>query len=290
MGFWRCAQANLPLIGAALGFALVFAGSSAAAQDTLQVGSTVSGALSTNDATLDSGRYVDSYEFYGRAGQQIQIDVTTTAFDAATAIGDGANFFEIDDSSRAGTNASLRVTLPASGQYFITVSSAELWRTGSYVIRISDLGARASAPPDMAAGLARSRPVPVAPAPAPAYTSQDSVAGVQPPVRIGDVISGSLGQNDDALETGSLIDAYRFQGRAGQRVRLTVRPNGFNAVVAIGSTEGDFFEMHDTTETGSSDADLTVVLPRAGEYIVAVNARYPRQTGAYTLWVTEGQR
>jgi hypothetical protein len=254
---------------------LAFWGGAALAQTTsIQVGSQINGALSQNDQTLDSGRYVDTYEFTGQAGQRLRITVTTTAFDAATAVGDGGDFFQIDDGSAAGTNASLTFTVPASGRYFVTVSSGELWRTGSYQLRLADVApASASAPP----------------LPAPSFAAPESRSGFQPQLRIGDTINGALGANDDTLDNGVLVDGYRLRGQAGQRVRLVVRPSGFTAAVAIGASEGDFFEMADMQATGGAQADLYVTLPSSGEYIVAVSAFAVGQRGPYTLWVTDGR-
>ncbi len=245
----------------------------AAAQTPINIGSSVNGALTGNDQTLDSGRYVDTFELYGRAGQQIQVTVTTTAFDAATAIGNGESFFEIDDGGRAGTNASLIVTLPSSGRYFVTVSSIELWRTGAYVFAVTDVSA--------------ARANPVRPSAPPAL--QGATAGVQPSLSLGATINGTLGAGDDTLEGGSYVDAYRFQGRAGQVIRVTAQANGTDVVLAIGDPDGSLFEMHDPAQTGDPYADLTVTLPRTANYMIVVNARQSGRTSPYTLWVSDGR-
>src|SRR3989442_3894668 len=39
------------------------------------------GTLASGDAQLRSGEYYDTYEFPGRAGQRVVVDLTSTAFD-----------------------------------------------------------------------------------------------------------------------------------------------------------------------------------------------------------------
>ena len=96
--------------------------------------STVSDALTTTGScVLEDMTYVDFYGFSGTAGQQVTIDLTSTAFDAYLFLLDpAAEPVDQDDDSGGGTNSRIVWTLNSSGTWFIAVNQFEESPVGAY--------------------------------------------------------------------------------------------------------------------------------------------------------------
>ncbi len=64
-------------------FSINWATTNAAARDvsTLEVGATARGTLESSDGRLDDGEYRDLYVFNGSAGQNVRVDMNSSAFD-----------------------------------------------------------------------------------------------------------------------------------------------------------------------------------------------------------------
>ncbi len=109
----------------------------------LTPGQTITGTLATDDCAsiFDADAYADRFSFTGTAGQQIAIELNSTAFDATlTLLSPTGEILQWDDDSGQQTNArvpnktnSMRfVTLPETGQYLIEASTYDQEETGSY--------------------------------------------------------------------------------------------------------------------------------------------------------------
>ncbi len=86
--------------------------------------------------------YTDLYTFYGAAGKQVSITLTSTAFDAYLTLHtpSGTGSLEDDDSgggSNARIPASGTYTLPETGTYTIEASTFGQAQTGSYTLNIT---------------------------------------------------------------------------------------------------------------------------------------------------------
>ena len=93
-------------------------------------GQTMSGQLSANDPKLSDGSVYQAWTYIGRAGETIQVDVTSTDFDAYAIIQDGNGVkLAADDDAGGGTNARITYTLPYSGAYRLI---ANTYRQGSF--------------------------------------------------------------------------------------------------------------------------------------------------------------
>lgn len=228
----------------------------------IRVGQTVTGTLATSDPRLESDdTFYDMYRFTGRAGQRVEIVMTSTAFDAYLALGrmeDGElQVAESDDDSAGGENARIRATLDESGEYVIRANSLSEGETGAYTLSVREL------PP---------RPAPPAP-----------VA-----VRAGQTVQGTLSDTDALADDESYYDAYAFTGRAGERVTVTMRSDAFDAFLALGRMVGGQFEQIETNDDGGDDgsnARIAFTLPEAGTYVIRANSLSAGSTGAYTLTV-----
>jgi serine protease Do len=100
-----------------------------------------SGSLDDSDNTLPSdGSLFDAYEFSGRAGQTVEIRLTSTEFDTYLILVDesGASIDQNDDASNTTTNSFLRVTLPQTGRYSVYVNSYDATGRGTYNLIIRE--------------------------------------------------------------------------------------------------------------------------------------------------------
>ena len=116
----------------------------------LELNIPIIGSLSSNDIALDSGEYIDSYTFEGRAGTQVVIKLSSSDFDTYLLALDGvdpSNYgVENDDDPNGNgtTNSLLEATIPASGRLTIGATSYASGQTGSYTLVVEPAGGSAS--------------------------------------------------------------------------------------------------------------------------------------------------
>jgi hypothetical protein len=105
-------------------------------------GETVQGALETGDTQLDSGAYVDVYQFRGEAGQTVVVDVASVDFDPLVGLvvrTENGKLAPVarDDDSGEGRNANLQLDLPLSAVYGVWVGAhGNRPVTGTYTLRL----------------------------------------------------------------------------------------------------------------------------------------------------------
>ncbi|MDQ3907561.1 MAG: carboxypeptidase regulatory-like domain-containing protein, partial [Acidobacteriota bacterium] len=119
----------------------------------INFGDSVNGELKAGDCTNPiDGTLYDAYTFTGTAGQQVVIDMASTAFDAylylmrpgETDISPDPNVTVQDDDGGGGTNARITLTLAKSGTYTILADSygtgVTPGGTGPYTLALSSPG------------------------------------------------------------------------------------------------------------------------------------------------------
>ena len=225
----------------------------------LRLGQTVTGALAETDAILeDDDTFYDTWVISGRAGQRLLIEMKSDSFDTFLSFGkmenDEFNATGNDDDGGEGTNSRLTVTVPESGEFLIRANSMGT-ATGPYTLTVTE------------------RPPPP-PAPTPR------------PIAVGQEVSGELSDDDAVMEDESYYDYYSFEGRAGERYRITMRSDDFDAFLALGRMDGGSFSEIDSNDDGGADgtnSQLEVTLPAAGRYVIRANSLSGGNTGAYTL-------
>lgn len=116
---------------------------------TIQVGQSIDGELSTSDRLLDDGSYFDCYALQTRSGQPLQIDQTAGLFDSFLSVVRGGcqNPTEVlgqDDDSGGGLNSRL-VLNGDGGLWGVVANSVESGMTGGYQIRVAAVGRGAPA-------------------------------------------------------------------------------------------------------------------------------------------------
>lgn len=108
-------------------------------------------------------------------------------------------------------------------------------------------------------------------------------------IRAGETKSSSLDGGDRALGDGSYFEAWFFEGRAGQRVTVTMRSGAFDTFLAVGRHNVDVIETNDDYEANTStNSQVSITLPADGMYVIRANSLEASKTGDYTLSLESG--
>ncbi|MBU6405780.1 MAG: caspase family protein [Alphaproteobacteria bacterium] len=240
----------------------------AAAATRLTLDRAVTGQLGPNDPAMPNGAFVDAYQIEGRAGQRFEISLASAALDPLLMIdGPGLNAMNDDDMERGTTDSRLVVTLPESGLYAIRASSYGPRERGNYQLIVRDVGAQ----PVLA-------------------SASVAVSGASGQVlSLGAVAQGVLQQGDEALISGEWTDRYRFEGVAGQRVRITMTAQELDAYLMLIGPNGAQ-EENDDAAAGVTDSRLDAILSEDGVYTVVATTYRPGESGAYALSIIDLSR
>jgi len=221
-------------------------------------GQTVEGEITDEDPQGDDGKRYDAYAFTGTEGQRVQAILRSGDFDAYLEVGAAGDAFEAlasdDDGLAEGTDARLNFTLPSDGEYIVRASPLDSEGKGLYSFELSDRG----------------------PEPKPGS------------LLVGGTVRGSLSNSAALSDEGAYFDAYRFQAKKDEKLRLTMVSNAFDSFIDLGKTDddGDFSSLAtDDDSLSDAHAKLDWTAPEDGWYVVRARAYGPNQTGAYALTV-----
>lgn len=222
----------------------------------LRFGQSLQGRITDDSAETELGGRYDAYRFSGMEGQRVQIIMRSGDFDTYLHIGRAEGEFEAlasdDDGLGEGLNSRLNFTLPETGDYIVRASSFGGGGRGLYALEMTDRG------------------------PAP-------VAGS---LMIGATVRGHLDEND-SMATGdaSYYDDYRFQADAGDRLRITMVSNAFDAFLMLGRGLAEDFEIIASDDDGLSDTNSLIEheIDQSGWYVLRANSYAPGSTGAYVI-------
>ncbi|MFN3814896.1 PPC domain-containing protein [Brevundimonas sp.] len=222
----------------------------------LAFGRSVQGEI--NDASargLSDGRF-NAYRFRGEEGQRVQIVMRSGDFDSYLEIGSAGGEFEAlaydDDGLGEGLNSRLNFTIPETGDYIVRAQPLGGGGRGLYDLELTDRG------------------------PAP-------VAGS---LLIGATVRGRLDETDSmAAGDSSFYDDYRFQAAEGDRLRITMVSNEFDAFLALGRGLAEDFILLASDDDGLSDTNSLIehTFDEAGWYTLRANSYSPNATGAYVI-------
>lgn len=129
-----------------------------AAQTTIRPGQTIQGQLSASDPTLADDSHYDCFAVQTRAGQSLQIDQTSDAFDSYLTVGTGdcATLTNTQSDDDGGGGLHSRITRTGDGGLLsIRVNSLQAGRTGAYQLRVSESGRQITTPTSPATPTAR---------------------------------------------------------------------------------------------------------------------------------------
>ena len=237
----------------------------------MRVGGTIRGELTADDADFadlvgdanegNAPGFYDLYRFVAGAGERLRIRMETQVSGAALAVGtlsDG-EFVPLARSAAAAadTGTLLPFRAPEAGEYYL-LAGVSGGGTGAYRLMIQERGAE----------------------PQPRAT----------PLRRGQTVSATLREGDPELDDGRWYDAYSYTGRAGERIRITMRSDEFDTVLILGRVvDGEFEELaenDDADDGDGTDAALVMELPADGRYVIQATSFRGQTEGAYRLTVT----
>ncbi|MBX9706680.1 MAG: PPC domain-containing protein [Caulobacteraceae bacterium] len=234
----------------------------------IRLGSTIDGDISDADPEHDgadqfSSYLYDAYSITAREGDRIAVTLQSDAFDPIVRVGGMAlsglweELAANDDRPGGGDlNSYLVFTAPADGEYLIRAAPLSGNQTGAYTIGIEE------GPPPMS---------------------------VQP-IGFGATISGELADGDGQNDAGQIADGYTFEGRAGQRVIVTMSSDAFDTWLDLYAGEGGGQYVVDSDDDGAGEGTnsrLTYTLLEDGLYTIHARGFAEDGRGDYEIGLTE---
>lgn len=225
---------------------------------TLRPGQSLQGTLSESDPAMYEGGRFKVYQFRASPGRRYVATMQSADFDsfitvARTVGGITDEMMSDDDGGTEPLASRLRFEVPAAGTYLLIAQSLGEDGTGAFTVGLDTVAVR---------------PLEI----------QD--------LTVGQTVEGELTEDDAEFDdTDGFYDLYRFQGRAGQRLRVRMEFADYIPSVSVGTMQDGRFVPLDEMGSGMSGSQ-TVTLPEAGEYHVQAGA-YGAVTGGYTLVVEE---
>jgi hypothetical protein len=104
-------------------------------------------------------------------------------------------------------------------------------------------------------------------------------------------VTGTLDDSDPQGDDESYYDYWTYEGRQGERLRITLAAEGFDTYVTLGTLQNGVFNEIDSNDDGPEGTNslLEATLPSAGTFVIRVKALSGENEGPYTLKV-EPQR
>ena len=224
----------------------------------LAFGATVQGEIAAEDPTDDEGRNYDAYTFTGVAGNRVQMIVRSGDFDTYVQIGSAEDEFYAmesdDDGLGEGTDSRLTYVLPNDGEFVVRALPLFAAGKGLYSLELIDRG----------------------PQPLPGS------------ILVGATARGTLGEDDAISDEGAFYDAYRISAKAGDKLRVTMVSNEFDAYLDIGREDeaGGFTSVvSDDDSLSDTHAKIDWSVEEEGDYVIRARSFASGQSGAYALTV-----
>lgn len=251
--------ASLPLLAS-----LLLSAAPAAAQDVLRLREDGMGELSATDPTLESGARYDLWRFATQAGMRYAVYLLSEEFDGALAVGE-----RVAPSCEGCVHAVrepgvmlVEIEAVRDGMMMVRVSSAHPGQTGRYVVAVHDEST----------------------------FTPDSVLRPRPPfIQAGQEVTRELvlADEQEANGDGRAGDLWRYAGKAGERVVVSLRSDDFDPILqlfACGAGQAEELAFDDDGGGGTSSR-IEFTLPEDCEYEIRVSSLLWSEAGRYTLKV-----
>jgi hypothetical protein len=212
------------------------------------------GRLQSGDERLDSDEFYDTYDFYGNAGDQVVIDLTSSEFDPfLILLSPSGNDTQNDDYEGSASQSRIEHSLDESGEWTVVVTTYKAGETGSYEVKISSSGFGATSAAQTGGRTER----------------------------------GSLASGDAELTSGEYYDTYYVSGRAGEYIVIDLRSSQFDPYLILRAPSDEQFE-NDDHEGDATRSQVAMELPEDGQYQVIVTSYKPGEAGSYTVSIDKG--
>ena len=258
----------------------------AASIQTVRVGETVNGSLSSSDSLYPDNTYFKFYQFTAPpGGGPVTIDLSSDDFDPVLIVrGDDLDNSIINDDGGPGCAARVSRTFPSRGPYRILVNttSTPQRQTGRFALSITQGSSPARDDDNSGCGQHGG---------AGGAGAAGAGAGGHS-IEVGQTQQGQLTRNDVLLTSDSTYaQPWSIQGRAGTTITIDLESDAFDSYLFLrgpGISGGRDFQDDDSG--GNCHARLTATFPQTGEYEIVVNTADHYATGAFTLSVTQGSK
>ena len=227
----------------------------------ISVGQRAAGRLEAGDRARSGGGYQDVWEFDGRQGQDVTIEMTSGEFDSYLELRDdmGAEV-ATDDDGGEGQDAMIVTRLPRSGRYRIIARSyGDTEQSGFYVLALS-------------AGSEVSRPAQVN------------------ELRPDQTVMGRLESGDSVMGDSTYADVFVFRAQRDGEVTIELRSGDFDAYLMVKDAEGQSTLATDDDGGDGTDSRIRLSVRRGQSYRIFANSYgEDRATGLYRLTLRYGR-
>jgi hypothetical protein len=243
--------------------------SSVSAQIPIRLGQTVTGRLAQTDQAFSDGSHYKLYAFVGNKGDTVAVDLTSDDFDANLLVADASgNSLARNDDSGDKCNARLTFVPRATGNYRIYANSSAQAELGEFKLTLTRGAARAAAD-TVCRGFGR-------------------VAGL---IEVGQTITGSLSSEDPEFPGDSTyFERWILPVRAFQSFTVDLESDDFDSYLLLTRGRGEKIIENDD---GGGGCNARMVYTAQDDHplriVVNTASRPRRQTGRFTLKVTEGE-
>jgi len=226
----------------------------------IAIGQRVVGRLEAGDLTRADGSYQDFWEFEAHGGENVVIELRSSAFDSYLELygPDGTILAQDDDGLGDGTNSMISAQLTRGGRYRLVARSyAEKESTGLYELALLSAGTIA-------------RP------------------GEVLEIRPGVTVVGRLEPGDSTVGDSTYADVFLFRPQSSGEAVIDLRSGDFDAYLILQDAAGRVLMTDDDSGAGS-DARITYRVTAGQTYRILANSYGgSRDTGSYRLSVRLG--
>ncbi len=236
-------------------------------------GRVITDRLTEQDAFFPDGSFYRTYQFIGKAGQRVTLEMQSTEVDPYLILF-GPNNAEIAQDSRIST------VLPTDGLYTLHANGYERGQTGKYqLLARIDNGQINNQTNNQVNNNQLGDEVDQA-------VPQTSLATSQP------IATGNFNGvfNSDSLtssQDATLFQRFNFEGQKGQIWRITISSNEFQPELLLFNPKRQLIRQM-TAKIGTnnpSQATITIQLPNDGKYQLIAKTTNPAAQGKYNLRV-----
>jgi hypothetical protein len=246
--------------GLALACAVAAPAQAQRAFPTLRVGQSLQGTLAASDPSLYERGHFKVYQFRAVPGVRYVATLRSGDFDPYLTLGRTVggitdHMMSDDDGGTEPLSSRLRFEVPAAGTYLLIAQSLGEESSGAFTIGLDTVVVRRATPGD---------------------------------IRVGQTVTGELTEDDAEYDleedVSGFYDLYRFQGRGGQRLRISMDFEEYIPNIAVGTLQDDEFVMLE--EDVGAGGSLIFTVPETGEYVLQVGA-FGSVLGEYTVAMEE---
>lgn len=247
-----------------------------AAARTIAVGSRVEGTLTPSDPTFRDNSHFQVWRFSARRGQEVEIALDSPDFGAflmlVGADGETQQPLQMASADPASRRARLAMRVPSDGDYLIVANTQQARATGRYRLSVENCVVGSTC---VAAGAANIEFTPL---------NRINVSAARP-LALGAAQTEELTRSDARLRDGSYFDAWRYEGRAGERIVIDQNSSDFDTylILARQTPNGPESLRENDDAPGTQNSQLAVELPATGTYLIVSTSLRADNIGRYGL-------